>query len=81
MNYTFILDLTPGIIGLAEDNCMTSGETSKFGNLVHLILEILWYVVSLLGTEMRQEEKIFPHKGEGTPYREVSAMLSPHIWV
>ena len=40
-NYIFILNLTPGFIGLAEDNCTTRRETSKFGDLVHLIFEIL----------------------------------------
>ena len=39
-NYIFILDLTPGFIGLGKDNCKPRGETVKFGNLVRLILEI-----------------------------------------
>ena len=43
-NYIFILDLTPGFIGLGEYNCTTSRETSKFGDLVRLILEILRYL-------------------------------------
>ena len=43
-NYIFILDLTSGFIGLGEDNCTTSRETSKFGDLVRLILEILRYL-------------------------------------
>ena len=42
-NYIFILDLTPGFIGLAEDNCTTRREMSKFGDLVRLILDILRY--------------------------------------
>ena len=46
-NYIFILDLTPGFTGLGEDNCTTRRETSKFGDLVRLILEILWYYVDL----------------------------------
>ena len=39
-SYIFILDLTPGFIGLGKDNCKTRQETVKFGDLVHLILEI-----------------------------------------
>ena len=39
--YIFILDLTPGFIGLKKDNCKTRRETFKFGDLVRLILEIL----------------------------------------
>ena len=42
-NYIFILDLTPGFTGLGEDNC-TTRETSKFGDLVRLILEIYGYI-------------------------------------
>ena len=34
-----------GCIGLGEDNCTTRRETSKFGVLVRLILEILRYLV------------------------------------
>ena len=45
-NYIFILDLTLGFIGLGKDNCKTSRETFKFGDLVRLILEILRYWVS-----------------------------------
>ena len=37
----FILDLTPGFIGLGKDNCKTRLETFKFGDLVCLVLEIL----------------------------------------
>ena len=44
-NYIFILDLTTGFIGLDKDNCTTRRETSKFGDLVRLILEILWYFI------------------------------------
>ena len=40
-NYIFILDLTPGFIGLCKDNCKKRQETFKFGDLVCLILEIL----------------------------------------
>ena len=40
-NYIFILDLTPGFIGLGKGNCKTRQETFQFGDLVHLILEIL----------------------------------------
>ena len=39
-NYIFILDLAPGFIGFGKDNCKTRQETFKFGDLVHLILEI-----------------------------------------
>ena len=42
--YIFILDLTPGFIGLGKDNCKTRRETIKFGYLVCLILEILQYL-------------------------------------
>ena len=40
-NYIFILDLTPGFIGLGKDNCKTRRESFKFGYLMRLILEIL----------------------------------------
>ena len=42
-NYIFILDLTPGFIGLGKGNSKTRRETIKFGDLVRLILEILRY--------------------------------------
>ena len=45
-NYIFILELTPGFIGLGKDNCKTRRETFKFGDLVRLILEILRYLQS-----------------------------------
>ena len=32
-----------GFIGLGKDNCQTRQETIKFGDLVRLILDILWY--------------------------------------
>ena len=44
-NYIFILNLTPGFIGLGKDNCNTRGEPFKFGDFVRLKLEILWYVI------------------------------------
>ena len=44
-NYIFILDLTPGFIGLGKDNCKTRWETFKFGDLVHLILENTVYCI------------------------------------
>ena len=44
-NYISILDLTPGFIGLGKDNSKTMRDTFKFGDLVHLILEILRYVL------------------------------------
>ena len=53
-NYIFILDLTPGFIGLGKDNCKTRRETFKFGDLVWLILEILrlclkwWEILSAI---------------------------------
>ena len=40
-NYIFILDSTPGFNGLGKDNCKTRWETSKFRDLVHLILRVL----------------------------------------
>ena len=43
-NYIFILDSTHRLIGLTEDNCTTRRETSKFGDLMRLILEILRYI-------------------------------------
>ena len=39
-----MLDLTPGFIGLGKGNSKTRRETSKFGHLLRLILEILRYV-------------------------------------
>ena len=43
--YIFILDLTPGFIGLGKYNCTTRQETYQFGDLVRLILDILRYIV------------------------------------
>ena len=31
-----------GFIGLGKDNCKARQETFKFGDLVHLLLEVLW---------------------------------------
>ena len=42
-NDIFILDLTPGINGLAENNCNRRQETFKFWDLVWLILDIWRY--------------------------------------
>ena len=39
-NYTFILDLTTGPIGLGRDNCKTRQEKLKCWDLVHLIIEV-----------------------------------------
>ena len=44
-NYIFILDLTPGFVGLGKDNCKTRRETIKFGDLVRLMLDILRYLL------------------------------------
>ena len=46
-NDIFILDLKPGFNILHKDNCKTRWEIFKFWNLVHLILEIWWYMCSL----------------------------------
>ena len=43
-NYIFILDLTPGVNGLGKDNYKTRQETLKFGELVHLILEVWRFI-------------------------------------
>ena len=43
----FILSLTPGFNILYQDNSKARGETFKFWNLVRLILEIWWYLLSL----------------------------------
>ena len=40
-NYIFILQLTPGLKKLPEDNSKPRRETFKFWYLVRLILEIL----------------------------------------
>ena len=45
-NYIFILDLTPGFIGLGKDNCKTRTETFMFWDWVRLILENWRYVMS-----------------------------------
>ena len=50
-NYIFILDLAPGFNGLGKSNSNTRRETFKYWDLVHLILEILWYV-NVLSTEL-----------------------------
>ena len=41
-NYIFILELIHGFNRLGKDNCKTRRETSKFWDLVPLILEIWW---------------------------------------
>ena len=41
-DYIFILNLAPGFNGLGRDNCKARQETLKFGDLVRLILEVLW---------------------------------------
>ena len=43
-NYIFIVHLTLGFNILRKDNCKPRWETFKFEHLVHLVLEILWYV-------------------------------------
>ena len=47
-NYIFILDLTPGFNGLGKGNCKTRRESFEFGDLVWLILEILWYSFKII---------------------------------
>ena len=46
-NFIFILKLIAGFARLGEDKCKTRWETFKFRDLVHLILEILWYSVGI----------------------------------
>ena len=46
-NYIFILNLTSGFSGLDKDNCKMRRETFKFGDLVHLILEVWQYSVNI----------------------------------
>ena len=53
-NYIFILDLTPGFIGLGKDNCKSRRETVMFGELVCLILEILRYLLLFTKTSRHQ---------------------------
>ena len=48
-NYIFILDLTSGFNGWGKNNYMMRQETSKFGDLVHILLEILQSVLRLQG--------------------------------
>ena len=38
---------SPGFIGLGKDNCKTRRKSFKFGDLLHLILEILQYIWSV----------------------------------
>ena len=66
-NYIFILDLTPGFIGLGKDNCKTRRETFKFGSLVCLILEILRYLhfLPFINTEMMQIVETLPCGRQG----------------
>ena len=42
-NYIWVIDLTPGFIGLGKDNSKTRRETFKFWDLVCIILKILQY--------------------------------------
>ena len=60
--YIFILDLTPGFIGLGKDNCTTRRETFKFGDLMRLILQILLCMLLLLWTP-NYAHSIKPHDG------------------
>ena len=43
-DYIFVLDLTPCFNGLGKDNCKTRRVKFKFGDLVRLILGVLWYI-------------------------------------
>ena len=43
-NYIFILDLTPGLIGLCKDNNKTRRETLKFCDVVRLILDLTVHI-------------------------------------
>ena len=49
-NYIFILNLTHGFNRLHKYNCKTRQETSKFWNVVYLILEVWWYYGFLILT-------------------------------
>ena len=44
--YIFTIHLTLGCNGFGKDNCKTRWQTFKFGNLMRLILEILFYIYS-----------------------------------
>ena len=61
-NYIFILNLTPGFIGLGKDNCKTRREAARFGDLVHPILETLRYLyfLSFFSSEMAQAVETLP---------------------
>ena len=52
-NYIFIVDLTPGFNILRQDNCKPRWETSKFWDLVCLILQI--FTVCVIWGESRAE--------------------------
>ena len=45
-NYIFIIALTHGFNMLHKGNCKTRRETFKFGDLVRLILDTLWYALT-----------------------------------
>ena len=58
-NYIFILNWTPGFNGLGKDNYKMRHEAFKFWDLVHLILETLWYFTNLSTGPFRQATYYF----------------------
>ena len=45
--YIFIFELTPGFNALGKDNCKMRRETSKFEDLVYLLLEVWRFIIFL----------------------------------
>ena len=45
-NYIFVINLAPGFNRLGEDNHKTRWATFKFWDLVWLIVEVLWWVLT-----------------------------------
>ena len=59
-------DLTPGLKGLGKDNCKTRRETFNFGDLVHLILQILRYASLLQLSFSDDGSKVLTVSGDKT---------------
>ena len=61
-NYIFILDLTPGFIGLGNDNCKMRQETFKFLDLVCLFSDVDRYEFCIFWVLGPFKSNIFKHE-------------------
>ena len=78
-NHILILDLTPDFYRLGKDNCKTRLETFSFGDLVRLIFEVWWYIITEPYMMTSSNGNIFRVTGGALMFSLICARI--HGWV